>query len=67
MRDLPKFAERLKRERLGRRLTMGRIAARCGITSSNYNNIEKGRCLPSLVLYGRICRTLRVSAGKLLE
>lgn len=65
--DLPKFGKEVRKRRESLKLTATEVAHRIGVSLSTYCNIEEARSLCSLPVYRNLCRTLRISPGKLIE
>jgi transcriptional regulator with XRE-family HTH domain len=50
-----------------RDLTQAALAQKCGCHPTTVSQIEKARMLPSLELFARLVRALKVSPSRLLE
>jgi len=61
------LGERIRRLRLGQRLTLEQVAQACGCTRSLLSKIENGRSTPPLATLMRIAQALGVQPGSLLE
>lgn len=53
--------------RARRGYTQGELAVKCGCHATTISQIESSRMLPSLELYARIARVLRISPSRLLN
>lgn len=67
VKDIPAFGRRVKARREKIKLTPTEVAERLGVALATYCNVEEGRHLPSLPVYRKLCRVLRVSPGELLK
>ena len=65
--DLQALGERLRRERLGRALTLDDLAARAGVSRSMISAIETGGKAPTIVVLHRIASGLGVRMSDLMD
>jgi len=61
------FGNNLRERRKELKLTQAELAARLGISTSFYANIERGNRFVSLEVLDRLSKTLNVSIGSLFE
>ena len=61
-----RVGSRIRRERLGRGLTLKQIEARAGLSLTFVSEVERGRTTPTVGSLAKIARALQVSAAELL-
>lgn len=65
--DLGALGERIRLERLQRRLTLDELAARTGVSRSMLSAVERGAKVPTVVVLDRIAVGLETSVARLLS
>jgi transcriptional regulator with XRE-family HTH domain len=65
--NLVELAQRIRKHRLDRRLTLDDVSTRTGLTRSWLSKVENFRITPSLPALGQIASALGVSVAKLVE
>ncbi|MFK8115217.1 MAG: helix-turn-helix domain-containing protein [Rubripirellula sp.] len=65
--NLVELAQRIRRMRLERKLTLEEVASRSGLTRSWLSKVENFRITPSLPALGQIAAALGVTTAKLVE
>ena len=58
-----RVAKKLKEARLNRGLTQIEVAEKAKINSNYYSKIERGQAKPSIEVYERLAKTLKVSSS----
>lgn len=66
-RDLARFGSALAKERTKLGWTQEQAAVECGLSRSYYAGVEGGKRNVSIRSLLRICRTLKVNPGELLD
>ncbi len=64
--NLNGLSGRLKRSRLERRLTLRKLAEEAGVSPATIQKIEAGRLVPSIEIFVKIAKALRLRASQLL-
>jgi transcriptional regulator with XRE-family HTH domain len=64
--ELTALGERIRRERLQRRLSLEQVAARAGVSRSMLSAVERGTKVPTLLVFDRIATALDTSIARLL-
>jgi transcriptional regulator with XRE-family HTH domain len=64
--DLADLGERIRLERLRRRLSLEVLAARTGVSRSMLSNVERGEKVPTVLVLDRIATGLGTSIARLL-
>jgi transcriptional regulator with XRE-family HTH domain len=64
--DVGKVGERLKRVRLERGLTLRKLAEAAGVAPGTIQKIEAGRLVPSIEVFVKVAKALRIRASEIL-
>jgi transcriptional regulator with XRE-family HTH domain len=64
--NLSAIGERLKRARLERGLTLRKLAGEAGVAPATIQKIEAGRLVPSIEIFVKVVKALRLRASHLL-
>ncbi len=61
------FGQRLKKLRLGQKMTQGELALKLGISPQHLSNFEKGRRIPRLATFQKIAKFFNIDYRELLD
>jgi transcriptional regulator with XRE-family HTH domain len=64
--DIDRLGQRIRLERLGRKLDLGALSARCGVSRSMLSAVERGQKVPTVLVLDRIATGLGTSLARLL-
>ncbi len=64
--DMAGLGERIRIERVGRRLSLDALAARAGVSRSMLSDVERGAKVPTVLVLDRIATALDTSIARLL-